>query len=256
MPPFKKTLLLMSLSTMTLSGCASMFADQECTDGKWREVGRRDGGEGMFQADVWKTRCGEYDLPVDRAAYEAGYREGIAQVYCTPDKARAIGAAGRAYDPAQCQGRADLRPAHEQGVKQYCTPQSAYAIGGRHEQFNFELCGPAATELRKAFQNGLIEVYCRPSHAYDAGREDERFDLSACPARTESAFRLGVDVRTQNRTIRDLTNEIYRLRSRADDNKIKDSERDQLRWKIQDLERERRRATEKRDSLESVARNL
>lgn len=248
--------LVMLLPALALTGCAAMFADKECTDGNWREVGRRDGGEGTFQAASWKTRCEEYDFHVDRAAYETGYREGIAQIYCTPEKARSIGADGRSYDAGQCPGRTDLRSAHEQGVKSYCTPQTAYSIGSRNEAFNLDLCGNAAPSLRTAYQNGVTEVYCRPSHAYDAGLNDERIELSACPARTETAFRLGVDVRAQNRTINDLNSEIYRLHAKADNNKLKDSEREQLRWRIQDLERERRRASEKRDSLESVARNL
>ena len=252
----RKKFVFVCLSILALTGCASMFADQECVDGNWRAVGRRDGGEGTFLATSWKTRCEEHGMKVDQSAYQTGFREGIAEIYCTPEKARSIGASGRGFDFAQCPQRRDLKPAHAQGMKQYCTPQSAYDAGGRQAQFNFDICGQAASDLREAFNNGLKEVYCRPSRAYQAGLDDRRLDFSACSGTATTAFGLGVEVRKYNRELRELSEKIHRLRDKEKDGKLKESERHQLHWEIESLENQRNHVTKIRDMQESMGRSM
>jgi hypothetical protein len=65
---------LISLGVALLCGCASQ---SDCGP-DWRAVGQRDGrmDYGRQQVERYAERCG---IPVDRAAYEAGYGEGFAQ---------------------------------------------------------------------------------------------------------------------------------------------------------------------------------
>jgi hypothetical protein len=63
---------LISFAAALLCGCASQ---SDCGP-DWRAVGQRDGRMNYgHQVERYAERCG---TPVDRAAYEEGYREGFA----------------------------------------------------------------------------------------------------------------------------------------------------------------------------------
>jgi hypothetical protein len=63
------------LTAALLAGCAGAGGGDCGPD--WREIGQRDGRlNAGSQAERYAARCG---APVDAAAYEEGYRQGVAQ---------------------------------------------------------------------------------------------------------------------------------------------------------------------------------
>jgi hypothetical protein len=250
-----RTIVLAFVPLMLLAGCASMFADKECTDGKWHDVGYRDGSEGRNLVEHWRSNCGTWDIGIDAASYDRGYRDGVARVYCTPDKALAEGKAGRGFDGQLCGARKDLQARYETGLREYCTPQVAYEVGGRADRYEFERCGKAGTDLKRAYQDGVTNVYCRPADAYRAGRNDEKFQLSLCPPTSESAYRTGLEIRTLNKSVSEIDSDLYEQKRKRDDKNAKDDERRYAEHRVRDLERERRRLREKLDTLERIGRN-
>jgi hypothetical protein len=240
---------------MLLAGCAGMFADKECKEGRWHEVGYRDGADGRNALSYWKANCETYGLTVDGPAYERGYREGVAGGYCNPDKAYQEGRNGHGFDLQLCGGRNELRGRHEAGLREYCTPQVAYEVGGRADKFEFERCGKAGADLKRAYQDGVTNIYCRPADAYRAGREDKKFQLSLCPPNSESAYRTGLEIRALNKSVSEIDSELYEQKRKRDDNNAKDDDRRHAEHRVRDLERERRRLREKLDTLERVGRN-
>lgn len=243
------------LSPLLLAGCAGMFADQECRDGKWHDVGYRDGADGRNALSYWKANCEAHGLAVDAPAYERGYKDGVAGGYCNPEKAFKEGRSGRSFDTQLCGGRNDLRARHEAGLREYCTPQEAYELGGRADKYEFDRCGKAGADLKRAYQDGVTNVYCRPADAYRAGRSDEKFQLSLCPPNSESAYRTGLEVRSLNRSISEIDSEIHEQKRKRDDKNAKDGDRRHAESRTRDLERERRRLREKLDTLERLGRN-
>lgn len=250
----RRTILVLPF-VLLVGGCASMFADKECTEGKWHEVGYKDGSEGRNAVEYWRANCGAHNIAIDAAAYERGRQEGVAREYCTPEKAFAEGRAGRAFDGQLCGGRGELRSRHEAGLRKYCTPQVAYEIGGKAGRYEHERCGRAANELKRSWQDGVTNVYCRPADAYRAGREDDKFQLSLCPPQSESAYRTGIEVRLTKKSLSDVESELYDQKRKRDDKHGKDDDKRYRDSRIRDLEREQRRLKEKLETLERVARN-
>lgn len=243
-------------SALALSGCMAMLADHECREGNAREAGRHDGGDGFSRADSWKQTCeGIYGLKFDSAAYAQGFREGVAQVYCTPEKARTLGTKGRPFDSSLCPPKHELRAAHQQGLKTYCMPQSAYDAGSRNESFTYEFCSGNTAELRRSHDKGVAEGYCRPANAFQAGLKMIHFDTAPCPPAVKAAYRYGEDARDIQREIDRLETELSPLRGRVYDRSLSDHERQRLRWRINDLERQARLLTDQRNSLERRALN-
>lgn len=242
------------LLALLLGGCA-VFADKECADAKWYELGYREGSDARNGRAYWQQVCGNFNITLDTAAYERGYRDGITQVYCTPDKIYAEGKAGRGFDAQLCGARKDLQARHEAGLREYCTPQVAYAVGGRADKYEFERCGKAAAELRRSYDSGVAGVYCRPADAYRAGRNDEKFQLSLCPPNVESAYRTGLEVRSLNKSISEVDSDLSEQKRKRDDKNAKDDDKRHADNRVRDLERERRRLKEKLETLERVGRN-
>ena len=68
-----RTALLALLSTLLLAGCAT---GADCGP-DWYAIGQRDGRINAGpQAERYAARC---SVPVDRARYDEGYREGMSQ---------------------------------------------------------------------------------------------------------------------------------------------------------------------------------
>ena len=254
MSPFRSVFLL--VSSLALSGCMAMLADQECREGNAREAGRHDGGDGFSRADSWRQTCEDtYGLKFDRAGYEQGFREGVAQLYCTPQRARALGAKGTPFDSSMCPSGRDLKAAHQQGLKEYCTPQSAYNVGTRNESFMYVFCSENLSELRSAHDKGVAEGYCLPENAFQAGLKMDHFDTAPCPPAIKAAYQYGEDARDVQSEIDRLETELSPLRGRVYDKSLSDRERQQLRWRVDDLERQKRLLSDQLRALERRAVN-
>lgn len=251
-------ILALLISTTLLSGCMAMLADHECREGNAREAGRHDGGDGFSRADSWTRTCEDvYGLKFDRAGYEQGFREGVAQVYCTPEKARALGAKGTPFSSSLCPSGQGLKAAHQQGLKMYCTPQSAYDMGTRNETFTLMQisCAGNTTELRRAHNKGVAEGYCRPANAFQAGLKMSHFDTTPCPPAVKAAFQYGEEARDVQREIERLDSDLSPLRARMHDKSLSEREHQRLRWHIDDLERQKRLLSDQLNALERRAVN-
>ncbi len=249
-------ILALLISTALLSGCMAMLADHECREGNARETGRLDGGEGLSHADFWKESCeGIYGLKFDRAGYEQGFHEGVAQVYCTPEKARALGAKGTPFSTSLCPSNRELKAAYQQGLRVYCTPRSAFDVGARNETFMYEFCSGNPSELRRAHDKGVAEGYCRPANAFQAGLKMSHFDTAPCPPTVKAAYQYGEDARDVQREIDRLDTELSPLRGRVYDRSLSDHESQLLRRRINDLERQKRLLSDRLTGLERRAGN-
>ncbi|HVK61840.1 MAG TPA: DUF2799 domain-containing protein [Bdellovibrionales bacterium] len=69
--------------TVILASCASQ---EKCSDKDWRKLGESDGRRGYLKDEFNRHQgsCESPSVDTERAAYDAGYSEGIAQ-FCTSE---------------------------------------------------------------------------------------------------------------------------------------------------------------------------
>ena len=110
--------ILMTITLVGLSGCASMSAD-ECMVSDWHTIGFEDGARGATADALGNRRkaCAKHGVAPDFEAYQAGREEGLRQ-YCQPS--RSLGASGAHYNGV-CPGRmeGDFLDAYNTGAKLY-----------------------------------------------------------------------------------------------------------------------------------------
>lgn len=114
--------------TITLTGCATM-SKKECLVADWQGLGFEDGAFGRHAAYIGERRkaCAEHGIAVNRAAYEAGYNQGIL-VFCSFDRGRRTALSGFApYDV--CPSHSEFHEGFAEGLKNFCTYQSGYDHG-------------------------------------------------------------------------------------------------------------------------------
>jgi hypothetical protein len=95
MPRTLTVLLVLALSLLT--GCASLSKSQ-CLADDWQTVGYRDGLAGAQQSNLLRHQnaCVKHGVHPDRAAYIAGWHDGVTQ-YCRPGNAFRLGERGAGY---------------------------------------------------------------------------------------------------------------------------------------------------------------
>ena len=94
---------------LLLAACAGKGPTMEaasCAGADWRALGLADGASGTDGFAPRAAACGEAGFAADRAAYDAGWREGLAR-YCTASSGYEAGRAGEAYADA-CDAAPDL----------------------------------------------------------------------------------------------------------------------------------------------------
>ncbi len=76
---FLTTIALVSL----MSGCATL-SETECISGNWEQIGYQDGKSGRDKDYILnhESACLEYNVELDRLAYEQGRQDGLER-YCT-----------------------------------------------------------------------------------------------------------------------------------------------------------------------------
>lgn len=92
----KRCCSVLLLSSMMI-GCSAGMADL-AAEGKWQELGYRDGLKGQHQKtpSTLQQLATEAQQSVNYHDYEGGYLEGI-QEYCNPDHAYQVGLSGNYY---------------------------------------------------------------------------------------------------------------------------------------------------------------
>lgn len=93
-----KSLTLLGLGAITLTGCASMDM-AECQTADWETIGYQDGADGRPSEDISRHRkaCAKHNVTPILAHYVEGWNDGVLR-YCTPQNGFSAGSSGRAYD--------------------------------------------------------------------------------------------------------------------------------------------------------------
>lgn len=101
-----------------LSACATLD-ENECKLADWRQLGDRDGSQGYPSGRIAQhaKACGKHGLPVDDAAYRAGWQAGIGR-YCVAQNGFDLGRRGGSYrnscpPPLAAPFEAAYRPARD-----------------------------------------------------------------------------------------------------------------------------------------------
>lgn len=104
--------LLLALSTLHLSGCATL-SESECRSADWYAIGYRDGSNGYDAGRLQShaEACAEYGIETDRDEYEVGRFRGL-ELFCTARRGLEVGRQGSSYSGV-CP--ADIEPAFLDG---------------------------------------------------------------------------------------------------------------------------------------------
>lgn len=99
-----------------LSGCATL-SETECISGNWQQIGYKDGKYGRDSDYILKheSACAEYDVRVDREAYESGRVKGL-NLYCTADNGFNRGNTGSYPNPSCKAGYPDYDDGYYDGL--------------------------------------------------------------------------------------------------------------------------------------------
>lgn len=92
-----KSVALLSLGALALTGCASMDM-AECQTADWEIIGYQDGADGRPSEDISRHRqaCAKHNVTPVLVAYLDGWNDGVLR-YCTPQTGFNTGSSGRAY---------------------------------------------------------------------------------------------------------------------------------------------------------------
>jgi len=112
--------ILTALLIASLSGCASMSAD-ECVMSDWSAVGYEDGARGYTSERFGQHRkaCAEHGVSADFQAYQQGRSQGL-QEFCQPGRGYTVGVNGGRYHgvcPVELEGQ--FVEAYNAGYKLY-----------------------------------------------------------------------------------------------------------------------------------------
>jgi hypothetical protein len=126
--------LLMCLMLGLLSSCASLSKD-ECLYADWQIIGYEDGaaGHGAGRIGDHRKACADHAVVPDKAAYDAGYNEGL-QTFCTYDRGLGQGRLGQAAN-AVCHASPDFLDGHNAGVRTYCTFAEGFEVGSTGQTY-------------------------------------------------------------------------------------------------------------------------
>ena len=94
----KLAIIWVSLSVITLSGCASMSSD-ECVNSDWTAIGYEDGSRG-YTSDRFSNRrkaCAKHGVTADFQAYQTGRDQGLVE-FCQPGRGFSVGESGGSYN--------------------------------------------------------------------------------------------------------------------------------------------------------------
>lgn len=123
--------VLLAVSTLLLSGCASMSED-ECLLSDWQSIGYEDGVRGYTADRLSQHRkaCVKHGVSPDLAAYRSGREEGLRE-FCQPSRGFSLGSSGGRYYGVCA---ADQEPGF---LDAYRTGQHLYTLRGNvHETSN------------------------------------------------------------------------------------------------------------------------
>ncbi len=93
----KQLLVMLALSILVLSGCATLNKD-ECLTADWYQIGYEDGARGYADTRISSHReaCAKHGITPDFRDYQDGHEEGVIR-FCTPSNGFIQGKKGYQY---------------------------------------------------------------------------------------------------------------------------------------------------------------
>jgi len=94
----KLSFILLTMSVVGLSGCATMSSD-ECMTSDWSAIGYEDGSRGYTTERFSQHRkaCAKHGVTPNFTAYQTGRDQGLIE-YCQPGRGFQVGANGGSYN--------------------------------------------------------------------------------------------------------------------------------------------------------------
>ena len=94
----KLSFILLAMSFVGLSGCATMSSD-ECMTSDWSAIGYEDGSRGYTTERFSQHRkaCAKHSVTPDFTAYQTGRDQGLIE-YCQPGRGFQVGSNGGSYN--------------------------------------------------------------------------------------------------------------------------------------------------------------
>ncbi len=168
---------------LLISACATLD-EAECQTANWRDLGQRNGQEGRASSFVveHEKACASHGIPVDSAAWRAGWEIGIRQ-YCRPLNGLLVGREGKSYAQS-CP--ADVAPGflhtYTIGRRVYEARQRRNTISSEIDTLNASIGSASDPKERADLQSELVlkqsELRAAQDRLLDAEREADRIRYS------------------------------------------------------------------------------
>lgn len=169
-----RPLLSILTAGLLLGGCATM-SPEECQTADWRDVGLRDGLQGLplSHLDERIGDCAEAGVTVNGALYRQGRQEGL-QSYCQPDNATRLGLDGQDYRgvcPASVD--AEFRRRHGVAREVHAARKELRDLDTRRDELEKRLREARDDKERSRARDDLYELDRRYRRARDRVRDAE-----------------------------------------------------------------------------------
>lgn len=129
----KKSIFLVAISLMFLTGCASYFTRKKCESTNWYNYGHNIAMKGKrLNSDDFIKNCEKAEAQINHQELDLGFKKGMAQ-YCLPGEVYKTGKKGQPFSPDLCDPSdiPKLKAQHQKGVLIFCTPDNGYQVGAK-----------------------------------------------------------------------------------------------------------------------------
>lgn len=251
--------LLLTFMVLGLVACSGI--KKKCEKTNWYDYGFKIAKSGKrLTGDKFIAQCQEAEAKIKHADMDAGWKAGRSN-YCKPKMVYNLGKSGEFFNPDLCgENLRTLKKQHEKGVHAFCQKDSAYKHGASGKVYN-KIC-PAALEAnflpeyyrgRKVYLQEQIDI-----HNDKVKQLDEQAQAKRDAVRRKQTELLSLPDSKIRRTVRkyDPLTKTYVEEMVEEENESVKSQRRDIQWDIDRLEREINSfQNEKRKTQEHI-RNL
>lgn len=123
-----KFAIVLMITLMLLSGCASRWSEKTCTETNFSQLGFQEGSAGQVsKINSYNQSCLKKKVQIPMQDYSSGFQKGLA-VFCSPAKGLTDGSNG-AQMYSNCTSVPAYTDAHRRGLKSYCSTQKGVQDG-------------------------------------------------------------------------------------------------------------------------------
>jgi hypothetical protein len=202
-----------------LAGCVAKWDEGDCKNTNWFALGQRQGAAAApFDIDKVQNQCQkDYQVTINRVAYDRGYNDGLKNQFCTAERGLALGKSGYNYR-GDCQRVSKdrvFRRAWKQGLKSWCKPSivKSYAENGKDfPSWCQSAAGVNMANLQAAYDDGKNISLQRQEIKSQISRLDYQID------QLQSQID---DKKKGGKAYRDLQSQLYILENERSNLKIR-----------------------------------